>query len=117
MTPNDLLLKHAHLIVKSLFQKADQTYKRFLKFSQSSYNAEVSTSQYWKAIEGVEQTQFELQQLLEELALMDEYTQWSEKLHQDRYKFIQKYDIAFEKYKRMRGSENNANKKAKAHYS
>lgn len=117
MTPNDLLLKHAHLIVKSLFHKTDQTYKQFLKYSHSSYNAEVSTNQYWKAVEGMEQTQLELQKLLDELVLMDEYTQWSEKLHQDRYKFVQKYDVVFEKYKGVVGSENDEYKKAKTHYS
>lgn len=98
MTLNDLLIRHAHLIVKSLLQQLDKAYKRFLKFSNTSYNAEIGTSQYWKAIEGMEQTQLELQQLLEELAVMDEYTQWSDKLHQDRYKFVEKYDIAMEKY-------------------
>ncbi|PUZ31036.1 DUF1140 family protein [Staphylococcus arlettae] len=99
MTPNDILLRHAPTIVKTLLQQTDRKYKRFLKFSNTSYNSEVGTSQYWKAVSGMEQTQLELDQLISELAAMDEYTRWSEKLHQDRYKFVEKYDIAMEKYK------------------
>lgn len=34
-----------------------------------------------------------------QLRFMDEYTQWSKKLHQDRYRFVEKYDIVMEKYK------------------
>lgn len=79
MTPNDLLLRHAHLIVKSLLQQIDRTYKRFLKFSNTSYSSEIGTSQYWKAVAGMEQMQLELDQLFSELASMDEYTRWSEK--------------------------------------
>lgn len=30
----------------------------------------------------------------------------SEKLHQDRYKFVEKYDIAFEKYRGVVTNEN-----------
>ena len=99
MTPNDILLKNSDLIVKSLFQRADRTYKQFLKFSNTSYNTEVGTSRYWKAVAGTEQTQREIKGLIEQLKAMDEYTQWSEKLHQDRYKFVEKYDIVMEKYK------------------
>lgn len=99
MTPNDILLRHAPTIVKTLLQQIDRTYKRFLKFSNTSYNSEMGTSQYWKAVAGMEQMQLELDQLIGELAAMDEYTQWSEKLHQERYKFVEKYDIGMEKYK------------------
>ena len=97
MTPNDILLKNSDLIVKSLFQRADRTYKQFLKYSNTSYEAEVGTSRW--TVAGTEQTQREIKGLIEQLKAMDEYTQWSEKLHQDRYKFIEKYDIVMEKYK------------------
>ncbi|MGE0992650.1 hypothetical protein ACQGR0_05140 [Bacillus sp. GMa5/2] len=60
MTPNDILLKNSDLIVKSLFQRADRTYKQFLKYSNTSYNAEVGTSRYWKAVAGTERTQREI---------------------------------------------------------
>lgn len=106
MTPNDILLRHAPTIVKTILQQIDRTYKRFLKFSNTSYNAEIGTSQYWKAVAGMEQMQLELDQLFSELASMDEYTRWSEKLHQDRYKFVEKYDIAFEKYRGVVTNEN-----------
>ena len=79
MTPNDILLRHAPTIVKTILQQIDRTYKRFLKFSNTSYNVEIGTSQYWKAVAGMEQTQLELDQLISELASMDEYTRWSEK--------------------------------------
>ena len=99
MTPNDILLKNADLIVKSLFQRADRTYKQFLKYSNTSYNAEVGTSRYWKAVGNMEQAQFEFDDYMKQLRFMDDLTQWSKKLHQDRYKFIEKYDIVMEKYK------------------
>ena len=99
MTPNDILLKNSDLIVKSLFQRADKTYKQFLKYSNTSNEAEVGTSRYWKEVATAEKTQREIKGLIEQLKAMDEYTQWSEKLHQDRYKFIEKYDIVMEKYK------------------
>lgn len=99
MTPNELLLRHADVIVKSLLQQLDKAYKRFLKFSDTSLAAEISTSRYWSAVRGMEQSQEEMDSYIEQLLAMDELTQWSEKLHQDRYKFVQKYDIAFEKYK------------------
>ena len=106
MTPNDILLRHAPTIVKTILQQIDRTYKRFLKFSNTSYNAEIGTSQYWKAVAGMEQMQLELDQLFSELASMDESTRWSEKLHRDRYKFVEKYDIAFEKYRGVVTNEN-----------
>lgn len=56
MTPNDLLLRHAHLIVKSLLQRLDKAYKRFLKFSNTSLAAEISTSRHWSAVRGMEQS-------------------------------------------------------------
>ena len=99
MTPNDLLLRHAHLIVKSLLQQLDKAYKRFLKFSDTSLAAEIGTSRYWGAVRGMEQSQEEMDSYIEQLLAMDELTQWSEKLHQDRYKFVEKYDIAMEKYR------------------
>ncbi|WP_210133752.1 DUF1140 family protein [Staphylococcus sp. GDY8P131P] len=99
MTPNDILLKNSDLIVKSLFQRADRTYKQFLKYSNTSYEAEVGTSRYWKAISSMEQSQFEFNDYMKQLKFMDELTQWSDKLHQDRYKFVEKYDIVMEKYK------------------
>ena len=99
MTPNELLLRHADVIVKSLLQQLDKAYKRFLKFSNTSLAAEISTSRYWSAVRGMEQSQEEMDSYIEQLLAMDELTQWSEKLHQDRYKFVQKYDIAMEKYK------------------
>lgn len=105
MTPNDLLLRHAPTIVKTILQQIDRTYKCFLKFSNTSYNSEIGTSQYWKAVAGMEQMQLELDQLISELKAMDDLTQWSDKLHQDRYKFVEKYDIAFEKYKGVMASE------------
>lgn len=99
MTPNDLLLRHAHLIVKSLLQQLDKAYKRFLKFSDTSLSAEISTSRHWSSVRGMEQSQEEMDSYIEQLLAMDEITQWSRKLHQDRYKFVQKYDIALNKYK------------------
>ncbi|MGK8294051.1 DUF1140 family protein [Staphylococcus arlettae] len=106
MTPNDLLLRHAHLIVKSLLQRLDKAYKRFLKFSDTSLAAEISTSRHWSAVRGMEQSQEEMDSYIEQLLVMDEYTQWSDKLHQDRYKFVEKYDIAMEKYRGVVKNEN-----------
>ncbi|MGK8517845.1 DUF1140 family protein [Staphylococcus arlettae] len=105
MTPNDILLRHAHLIVKSLLQQLDKAYKRFLKFSDTSLAAEISTNRHWSSVRGMEQSQEEMDSYIEQLKAMDEYTQWSDKLHQDRYKFVEKYDIAMEKYRGVKGYE------------
>ena len=106
MTPNELLLRHAGVIVKSLLQQLDKAYKRFLKFSDTSLAAEVGTSRHWSAVRGMEQSQEEMDTSIEQLLAMDEITQWSRKLHQDRYKFVQKYDIAMEKYRGVVKNEN-----------
>ena len=105
MTPNDILLRHAHLIVKTLLQQLEKAYKRFLKFSNTSLIATMGTSIYWSSVRGMEQSQEEMDSYIEQLKAMDEYTQWSDKLHQDRYKFVEKYDIAMEKYRGVKGYE------------
>src|SRR5699024_467088 len=99
MNAEQLLTIHSATVVKKLLQLADKSYKSFLKASNTSYNAEVGTSRYWKAIGSMEQSQTEFNDYLKQLKFMDDLTQWSDKLHQDRYNFVEKYDIVMEKYK------------------
>lgn len=99
MDAEQLLTIHSDVVVKKLLQLADKSYKSFLRASNTSYNAEVGTSRYWKAISSMELAQFEFDDYMKQLKFMDNLTQWSEKLHQERYKFVEKYDIVMEKYK------------------
>ncbi|MCY1039610.1 DUF1140 family protein [Staphylococcus nepalensis] len=99
MNSGQLLTMHSDVVIKKLLQLADKSYKSFLRASNTSYNAEIGTSRYWKAIGSMEQSQFEFNDYMKQLKFMDELTQWSDKLHQDRYKFVEKYDIVMEKYK------------------
>ncbi|GAA6817863.1 DUF1140 family protein [Helicobacter pylori] len=99
MNAEQLLTIHADVVVKKLLQLADNSYKSFLKASNTSYEAEVGTSRYWKSVASMELAQFEFSDYMKQLRFMDEYTQWSKKLHQDRYRFVEKYDIVMEKYK------------------
>lgn len=99
MDAEQLLTIHSDVVVKKLLQLADKSYKSFLRASNTSYNAEVGTSRYWKAISSMELAQFEFDDYMKQLKFMDNLTQWSEKLHQDRYKFVEKYDIVMGKYK------------------
>lgn len=106
MNTEQLLRIHSDVVVKKLLQLADKSYKSFLKSSDTSYHAEIGTSRYWKAVGNIEQSQLEIDDYMEQLKIMDELTQWSDKLHQDRYKFVEKYDIAMEKYRGVVKNEN-----------
>ncbi|SUM33795.1 Protein of uncharacterised function (DUF1140) [Staphylococcus gallinarum] len=88
MDAEQLLTIHADVVVKKLLQLADKSYKSFLKASNTSYNAEVGTSRYWQSVASMELAQFEFSDYMKQLKFMDEYTQWSQKLHQDRYSLL-----------------------------
>ncbi|EHJ08416.1 DUF1140 family protein [Staphylococcus simiae] len=98
MTEKELLLRHSALIVKDLFKSLNTVVNKYYKFSDTSYKSEVGTSQYWKSVAGMEQMQLEIEQLLEQLKAMDEITNWNSKLHQDRYKFVEKYSEILTRY-------------------
>lgn len=98
MTERELLIRHSPTIIRGLFKSMNSTIKRFYKFSDTSYKAEVGTSQYWKSVAGMEQTQNEIDELLKQLKAMDNIAGWHSKLHQDRYLFIKKYDDVLKRY-------------------
>ncbi|WP_436880684.1 DUF1140 family protein [Staphylococcus haemolyticus] len=101
MTDKDLLLRHSHIIIKELFKSLNNAVKRYNKYSNTSYYAEVGTSRYWSSVAGMEQVQSEIDDLLSQLKIMDILTGWHSKLHQDRYKFVEKYPNILKRYEEM----------------
>ncbi|UEX89704.1 DUF1140 family protein [Staphylococcus ratti] len=98
MTEKELLLRHSHVVLKEILKELNTAINKFDKFSNTSYDAEVGTSQYWSTVASMEQMQKEIDGLIKKLHALDAITSWSSKLHQDRYKFVNKYKEALKRY-------------------
>lgn len=58
----------------------------------------VRTSRHWKAAANIEFYYKEIQKGFDQMRELDWQTNWSKKLHQDRFKFVEKYREILDEY-------------------
>ncbi len=63
------------------------------------------SSRHWKAAANIEFYYNEIQKGFDQMRELDKQTNWSQKLHQDRFKFVEKYkeilEVVFEEDRQM----------------
>ena len=94
----DFTMLYADMIAKDIYKKINQLINK-----REKINARIvemgkcdKTQRYWSAIAATEQSTNEIESLLERLIDLDNQTNFSSKLHQDRFKFIEKYSEVHE---------------------
>lgn len=99
----DLLLKYSDTVIKEIMQtiaksqkKLDRARNREIKLHEESNRHQ---DNYWKAQRTIEVEIAFIDKLYDELYQMDTDTNWTDKLHQDRFEFVnQKYSGIYEEY-------------------
>ncbi|MTV23030.1 DUF1140 family protein [Staphylococcus delphini] len=86
-----MIKRYSHVILKEILKNIKSIHNKRSKALGTSLNAECGTSRYWKAMGDVEHYNNEIEAYKIDLKQLNDMTEWSEKLHQDRYKFVDKY--------------------------
>ncbi|WP_353421847.1 DUF1140 family protein [Staphylococcus delphini] len=86
-----MIKRYSHVILKEILKNIKSIHNKRSKALGTSLNAECGTSRYWKAMGDVEHYNKELDDYKADLKQLDDVSEWSSKLHQDRYKFVEKY--------------------------
>ncbi|HHU6749858.1 TPA: DUF1140 family protein [Staphylococcus pseudintermedius] len=86
-----MIKRYSHVILKEIIKNIKSVHNKRSKALDTSLNAECGTSRYWKALGDVEQYNREIEGYKADLKQLDDVSDWSSKLHQDRYKFVDKY--------------------------
>ncbi|CRH23016.1 conserved hypothetical protein [Carnobacterium maltaromaticum] len=100
----DFTKNYAPLIVKDIFKEIRSYNKqleraRKTELDNKSDARSVRSQRHWKASATVDLCLREIDSLYERLAVLDSRASWSHDLHQDRYKFTEKYPEIMGKYK------------------
>ena len=104
MTAEEIVQNYQIKLLKIIFKEIDSL---MTKKENADINAHklaengnsVRTSAYWKSVGNAEFYIKETYQKLRALAEMDRLFRWSERLHQEQLKFIEKYPRVMEKYR------------------
>ena len=104
MTAEEIVQNYQIKLMKIIFKEIDSL---MTKKENADINAHklaengnsVRTSAYWKSVGNAEFYIKETYQKLSALAEMDRLFHWSERLHQEQLKFIEKYPRVMEKYR------------------
>ncbi|EGQ2704749.1 DUF1140 family protein [Staphylococcus pseudintermedius] len=86
-----MIKRYSHVILKEILKNIKSIHNKRSKALDTSLNAECGTSRYWKALGDVEHYNREIEGYKADLKQLDDVSEWSSKLHQDRYKFVEKY--------------------------
>ncbi|MCE5605035.1 DUF1140 family protein [Staphylococcus pseudintermedius] len=86
-----MIKRYSHVILKEIIKNIKSVHNKRSKALDTSLNAECGTSRYWKALGEVEHYNREIEGYKADLKQLDDVSEWSSKLHQDRYKFVEKY--------------------------
>ncbi|MEJ7541963.1 DUF1140 family protein [Staphylococcus intermedius] len=86
-----MIKRYSHVILKEILKNIKTTHNKRSKALGTSLNAECGTSRYWKSLGDVEHYNREIEGYKADLKKLDDMSEWSSKLHQDRYKFVEKY--------------------------
>ena len=104
MESNDILINYSTKLLKIIFKEIESLDKKLEKAekvreeSSETFNGVIS-QRHWKSVSAGELYIKEINEKMETLNKLDELCRWSELLHQDRLKFIEKYDEVLKKYK------------------
>jgi hypothetical protein len=95
----ELVRRYAANMVKTIMSKIESNEKKRDKATQTKLDAAltgngVRTMRHWKATSSIEVYYEENERLFEELIHINELTNFTTNLHQDRYKFVEKYPFA-----------------------
>lgn len=104
MTTDEIVQNYQIKLMKIIFKEIDSL---MTKKENADINAHklakngnsVRTSAYWKSVGNAEFYIKEIYQKLSALSEMDRLFRWSEHLHQEPLKFIEKYPRVMEKYR------------------
>lgn len=101
----DFTMLYADTIAKDLYKKINQLINKRTKLNNRLVEMGKcdATQRYWSTVAGTEQAAKEIESLLERLIDLDNQTDFSSKLHQDRFKFIEKYSEVHEMFMSRRG--------------
>ena len=97
----DFTLLYSDLILKELFRKIATRTKAKIKSEKTrSENAihSVTTQRHWQAAAKSELHYKEIVKGYEQMRGLDNQTNWSGKLNQERFKFIEKYPDILKRY-------------------
>ncbi|EIZ4622869.1 DUF1140 family protein [Staphylococcus pseudintermedius] len=86
-----MIKRYSHVILKEILKNINSIHNKRQRALDTSLNAECGTSRYWKALGDVEHYTREIEGYKADLKQLDDVSEWSSKLHQDRYKFVEKY--------------------------
>lgn len=104
MESNDILINYSTKLLKIIFKEIESIEKKLEKAGRTREEASktfngVISQRHWKSVGDEELYIKEINEKMETLNKLDELCRWSELLHQDRLKFIEKYDEVLKKYK------------------
>ena len=99
----DLITQYSDIILKKIMEKIQKDKKakeraEIVKLEMAETGAGVRSSRHWKAA-NIEFYYNEIQKGFHQMRELDRQTNWSKKLHQDRFKFVEKYREILDEYK------------------
>ena len=99
----DLITQYSDIILKKIMMKIKKDKKskeraELIKLEMAETGAGVRSSRRWKAAANIEFYYKEIQKGFDQMRELDKQTGWSQKLHQDRFKFVEKYREILEEY-------------------
>lgn len=104
----DFTKLYAATILKDIVRKIERDMKSskraaIRKFENSEDGFSVRTQRHWKAAADIEFYYSEIQEGYKRMRELDRQTNWSDNLHQDRFKFMGKHEDVLKEYKSKYG--------------
>ncbi|EMF0272161.1 DUF1140 family protein [Enterococcus hirae] len=99
----DLINQYSDIILKKIMMKIQKDKKakkraELVKLEMAETGSGVRTARHWKAVANIEFYYKEIQKSFEQMRELDKQTGWTQKLHQDRFKFVEKYKKILDEY-------------------
>ncbi|MDK3983760.1 DUF1140 family protein [Staphylococcus pseudintermedius] len=86
-----MIKRYSHIILKDILKNIKSINTKRNKALDTNLKAECGTSRYWKSLGDVEHYNKQIEAYKADLEHLNDVSEWSKKLHQDRYKFVEKY--------------------------
>lgn len=99
----DLITQYSDIILKKIMAKIQKDKKakeraELVKSEMAETGAGVRSGRHWKAVANIEFYYEEIKKGFEQMRELDRQTSWNQKLHQDRFKFVEKYKEILKEY-------------------
>ncbi|MEX1517832.1 DUF1140 family protein [Enterococcus sp. C51] len=99
----DLINQYSDIILKKIMTKIQKDKKakgraELVKLEMAETGSGVRTARHWKAASNIEFYYKEIQKGFDQMRELDQQTAWSQKLNQDRFKFVEKYKEILDEY-------------------